>query len=109
MSETRDDVESELAALRRAFADKLPERVDGLAAAIERARSRGTPGDALEEAIRCAHSLRGSVATYGIMAPEAALAALEAALERMSAEGPCNELWLAIEAHVAELRANLPG
>ena len=107
MSGTSDDVEVELAALRRAFADKLPERVDELAGAIARARSRGAPGGALEEALRCAHSLRGSVATYGIRAPEPALAALETALERTLREGPCDELWRAIETHVAEARANL--
>lgn len=56
--------------LKRYFAGRLPERIAGLAAARDAARSAGWAGEPLRDFHRLAHSLAGTAATFGF--PEAA-------------------------------------
>ena len=88
---TDDDVETEIAELRRIYRAELPSKVATIANAVS-ARDRSV-------AAALAHRLRGTAGSYGFADVSAASGAIEDALASDEPD------WSAVDAQVAELTA----
>jgi HPt (histidine-containing phosphotransfer) domain-containing protein len=78
-------LEEKLAALRESYRRTLPQQLDALRVKLAGALSGGA--DALAEAARLAHRLKGTAGSYGFDAVAAELEGVEAILERGRAGG----------------------
>lgn len=98
----------ELAALREAFARKLPARIDEVAAALAAARGSRPGGEAYLVARRLAHNLYGSAASYGFASVSAEMERVVDGLDALAgASGADAEsLWSSIERALAQARTN---
>jgi HPt (histidine-containing phosphotransfer) domain-containing protein len=88
---TDDEVEREIAELRRAYRAEVPSKVATIARAVQ-ARDR-------EGATTLAHRLRGTAGSYGLAEVSAVAGAIEDALTSTTPD------WSAIDGYVAELTA----
>ncbi|MCX4246666.1 Hpt domain-containing protein [Paraliomyxa miuraensis] len=73
----------QLVELRSRFGARLRERLEQLAALVERAHAGASP-EALAEALGAAHRLAGTSGSYGFVDVSEAVAALERALQRIT-------------------------
>jgi HPt (histidine-containing phosphotransfer) domain-containing protein len=74
--------------LRAEFRARLPRRVEEVAAALDEARARPGDAEALTEARRLVHTLKGTASSYGFAEIGASLEAVEAALEALAGSSP---------------------
>ena len=80
-----DDV---LRELRAEFRARLPRRVEEVAAALDEARARAGDAEALAEARRLVHTLKGTASSYGFAEIGASLEAVEEALDALARSSP---------------------
>lgn len=76
------DDEPALRALRAVYRQKLPGRLAELAAALRPAQAPGESDKALQDAYRIAHTLKGTVGSYGFDEVAAVLASIEETLRQ---------------------------
>jgi diguanylate cyclase (GGDEF)-like protein len=76
--------ETQLAALREAYSEKLEGKVRELAEAYATARAKGLPPELLEQTLRLAHKLHGTAGAYGFSEVSAAAATIEGVLREVA-------------------------
>jgi signal transduction histidine kinase/CheY-like chemotaxis protein len=93
------DPEEELHALRAAYLQRLPARLEELKTALGAARAQGGAYAALQDVHRLAHTLQGTVGSYGFDEIAAALTCIETTLHQMLAGSTAGtaEDWAKIE------------
>jgi HPt (histidine-containing phosphotransfer) domain-containing protein len=74
--------------LRAEFRSRLPGRVEEVAAALDEARTRAGDAEALAEARRLVHRLKGTASSYGFAAIGESLEAVEDALDTLAGSAP---------------------
>jgi len=79
-------LEEKLAALRESYRRTLPQQLEALRAKLANAQTGGS--DALADAARLAHRVKGTAGSYGFDAVAAELEGIEEILERAGRGGP---------------------
>jgi chemotaxis protein histidine kinase CheA len=105
----REAWELELDRLREAYRRELPEKLAGLAALLRAARQSRDPAS-LADALREAHSLKGSSGSYGFTAACRELQDIEdglASLQQSGSAGPADP-WPALEHALGRARDTIP-
>ena len=93
----REELEKRLAALREAFRDELPQRLDDISTAWRVLQESGWNDENAETLERLAHSLAGAGATFGLASISEASRALERAVEALRAgEAPSDDALVPI-------------
>ena len=105
--EARRELEKQLAALRVAYAEKLPGKFTELRRLASQAKASGTPESA-EEFQRCAHTLAGTAGSYGLDAVSEAARQLESLIVE-STDDRNEEAMARLEAAVDRLFLTRPG
>jgi chemotaxis protein histidine kinase CheA len=103
------DADRELAELRTRYREKFARELDSLEALLRECASAGHGRTLLEEIRDRAHRLMGTSGSYGLDASSAALARMEARLERLLA-GPVAEVavtWPEVAIDLMAARAGL--
>ena len=107
MSQRPGDFEKALRRLRTEYRAELPARLDSLEAEVARARLDGTP-EALRDARRRAHTLKGTSGSYGLDGVSKALEAAEEALdELLSGAEDLDRTWRTLSAALERARSQL--
>ena len=78
-------LEEKLAALRESYRRTLPQQLEALRAKLANAQTGGS--DALADAARLAHRVKGTAGSYGFETVAAELEGIEDRLERVEREG----------------------
>jgi chemotaxis protein histidine kinase CheA len=107
MSQRSGDFEQALRRLRAEYRAELPAHLDTLEAEVARARLDGTP-EALRDARRRAHTLKGTSGSYGLDGVSKALEAAEEALDELfsGTEDP-DRTWGTVSAALERARGQL--
>jgi chemotaxis protein histidine kinase CheA len=109
MSQRSRDFEQALRRLRAEYRAELPARLEALEAKLARARMDGT-ADALRDARRLAHTLKGTSGSYGLDGVSKALEAAEEALdELLSGAEDSAQTWGAVSAALEHARRQIAG
>ena len=99
----------EIAAVQAVFRQRLPARLEALAAALREAQACSGSGEALEAAHRIAHTLKGTVGSYGFDNLAAMLEAIEARL-KAARDGKITGIdidWTQMRDRIDQARADL--
>jgi len=106
-----DDLDREMADLRRGYADQFPGLLDDARRAVAEAREGGGDKGGIEEAERLAHTLAGTTGVLGFRATSESLRAIEVGLAEFASDvgGAPGGAWDALDATLRHVGATFDG